>query len=151
MDFPTTVKEIRKMNEKHPDRHSILIEDKANGSAIISVLQSEIPGIIAINPTDSKVSRVNAVTGVIESGNVYLPKNASFTDRFVEQFAAFPNGANDDLVDCASQALTRLRTWDANVEERTMEQVIADTKKKQLVDYKKQSKKKKNRRVKYVY
>ena len=51
---------------------------------------------------------MNAVAGVIEAGNVYLPREADWTDEFIDEFAAFPNGAHDDEVDCCSQALNRL-------------------------------------------
>jgi hypothetical protein len=40
--------------------------------------------------------------------NVFLPSNAEFTQDFVEQCAAFPNGKHDDMVDQMSQALARL-------------------------------------------
>ncbi len=108
MDFPATVKAVKHMAAKYPDRMCILIEDKANGSAIISVLRREIPGILPVQPMGSKIARVNAIAGYVEGKNVYLPKFAAFTDAFVDQCAAFPNGANDDMVDAASQALNRL-------------------------------------------
>jgi phage terminase large subunit-like protein len=55
-----------------------------------------------------KESRVNAIIGAIESGNVYLPEKKPFTGDFVDECAAFPNGKHDDQVDCMSQALNRL-------------------------------------------
>ena len=108
MDFPETVEAIRAMKAKWPAAWMVLIEDKANGSAIIQVLRSEIPGIVPVNPEGGKVARANAVSGVIEAGNVYLPKYAAFTADFVEECAAFPSGANDDQVDAMTQALNRL-------------------------------------------
>ena len=65
-------------------------------------------GIIAVDPRGGKVSRVNAVIGAIESGNVYLPRKKPFTGDFVDECASFPNGAHDDQVDCMSQGLNRL-------------------------------------------
>ena len=103
MDFPETLKAIRYMADKYPQKHSILVEDKANGSAIISMLRHEIGGIIPITPKESKIARANAITGIVESGNVYLPRYADFTGEFVEEFASFPNGVNDDLVDACTQ------------------------------------------------
>ena len=67
MDFPDTLKAIRYMADKYPNKHSILIEDKANGSAIISMLKHEIGGIIAITPQESKEGRANAITGCAHS------------------------------------------------------------------------------------
>ncbi len=109
LDFPATVQEIRAVKALYPYARTTLIEDKANGSAIISTLQKEM-FIVPINPQGGKVSRVNAVAAAIESGHVYLPdpSKAAWVEGFVDQFAAFPNGAHDDMVDAASQALNRM-------------------------------------------
>ena len=108
MDFPTTVRAICGMKTLHPRIGAVLVEDKANGSAIIQVLRSEIPGIIGVLPTGGKEARVNSVSHAIEGGNCYLPSDRGFTSMFVEQCASFPNGKHDDMVDSMSQALGRL-------------------------------------------
>lgn len=108
LNMPDTVREILRLRNLYPKCITTLIEDKANGSAIIQILRRELSGIIPINPEGGKVARVNAVSGSIESGNVYLPQNKVFTHDFVEECAAFPRGAHDDQVDCMSQALNRL-------------------------------------------
>lgn len=108
LDFPNTLRAIRGMRASHPRISAILIEDKANGSAAIQMLRSEIPGIIAVMPDGGKEARVNAVSPAIESGNCYVPDDREFTPMFVDQCAAFPNGKNDDMVDSMSQALARL-------------------------------------------
>jgi predicted phage terminase large subunit-like protein len=109
MDCPTTVKAVRKLSERYPGSLAKLIEDKANGSAVIQMLQHEIPGILPVNPEGGKVARATAVSPLIEAGNVYLPHPsiAPWVNDFVEEFAAFPNGAHDDQVDAATQALLR--------------------------------------------
>ena len=109
MDFPETLKAIRYMADKYPQKHSILVEDKANGSAIISMLKHEIGGIIPITPKESKIGRANAITGIVEGGNVYLPEYADFTNEFVEEFASFPNGVHDDLVDACTQFINHFK------------------------------------------
>lgn len=119
MDFPETLKAIKAMNAKYPDRHSILIEDKANGPAIIAMLRHEIAGVIPVEPEGSKIARANAVTGIVESGNVYLPKYADFTGEFIEEHASFPNGINDDLVDSCTQFLNRYKFFGADYTEDT--------------------------------
>lgn len=105
MSFTATVAAIRQMVAKHPRCAAKLIEDKANGSAVIDTLKLEIPGLIPINPTDSKVARARAISPFIEAGNVFLPQNAAWVGDFVEEMASFPNGANDDQCDALSQAL----------------------------------------------
>lgn len=109
MDFPETLRAIRHMAEKYPNKHSILIEDKANGSAIISMLKHEIGGIVAITPKESKVARASAISGIVEAGNVYLPEYADYVGEFVEEFASFPNGAHDDMVDACTQFINHFK------------------------------------------
>lgn len=106
LDFPATVQAIRAVKRLFPEAQYILIEDKANGSAIIQTLRSEFIGVIGITPKGGKVSRVNAVSPAIESGNVLLPKDAPWVEEFVDQFTAFPAGKHDDMCDACSQALS---------------------------------------------
>lgn len=108
LNFPDTIMEIRRLRAMYPECKTTLIEDRANGSAIITMLRREMTGIIAVQPNGSKMSRVQAILGAIESGNVHLPKNKRFTGDFVEECSSFPNAAHDDQVDCMSQALNRL-------------------------------------------
>ena len=107
MDFPQTVKAIRLVRELYPRAMAVLIEDKANGSAIIQTLQREM-FCIPVNPRGGKEARVHAVSPAIESGHVFLPRGAPWTAEFVDQFSAFPAGAHDDMVDSTSQALSYL-------------------------------------------
>jgi predicted phage terminase large subunit-like protein len=97
--------------------HRIYVEDKANGSAIISDLRSEIGGLIAVDPKESKEARAHAVTPQIESGNVFIPEGLipaprgyepTRTEVFVGEHRSFPNATNDDQVDALSQALSKL-------------------------------------------
>lgn len=126
MDFPETLKAIKAMNSKYPDKHAVLIEDKANGPAIIAMLKHEVPGIVAINPKESKIARANAITGIVESGNVFLPRFAEFTDEFIEEHAAFPNGINDDLVDAGTQFLNKYKFFGADCIEDNRTQLEKD-------------------------
>jgi predicted phage terminase large subunit-like protein len=110
LDMPGTVAAIRSMTAKHPQARTKLVEDKANGPAVIQTLAHEIQGLIAVNPEGGKMSRAQAVAPQIESGNVYLPHPAlhSWVGHFIEECAGFPGAAFDDVVDAASQALHRL-------------------------------------------
>lgn len=122
MNFPDTIREIRRLRGMYTKCKTTLIEEKANGSAIIQMLRHEMSGIIPVIPLGGKVSRVEAILGAIESGNVFLPNNKRFTSDFVEECAAFPNGKHDDQVDAMSMALTRLiyRRGIANKAEREL-------------------------------
>ena len=111
LDFPGTVAMIRSVKAMFPNVRAVLIEDKANGPAIVQTLQRDPDMfVLAINPQGGKVARVNAVSAAIESGHVFLPQpdKAVWVSEFIDQFTAFPNGAHDDMVDAASQALHRM-------------------------------------------
>jgi predicted phage terminase large subunit-like protein len=105
MGFSGTVKAVQDLKAKWPQTERILIEDKANGSAVIDVLQREIPGILPINPMGGKVVRANAVTATFESGNVYIPETAPWVSWYIEEMVGFPELKHDDQVDATTQVL----------------------------------------------
>jgi predicted phage terminase large subunit-like protein len=109
MDCPTTVHSVRQLTAKWPGTIAKLIEDKANGSAVIQMLAREIPGLLPVNPEGGKVARAAAVSPLVEAGNIFLlhPLYAPWVNDFIEECAAFPNGAHDDQVDAMTQALLR--------------------------------------------
>lgn len=96
MSFTETVQAVRAFSNKHSMARTILVEDKANGPAVISTLQREISGIIPVNPEGGKVVRAQAVTPLIEAGNVWLPKNASWLSDLMDEVSTFPAGKHDD-------------------------------------------------------
>ena len=108
LDFTGTINMLRLKIAQHPRLGAIYIEDKANGPAIITSMKNEVAGIIPVSPDASKESRVNAVSFLIQAGNVYLPKDKSYTKPFIEQCAKFPNDKHDDMVDAMSMALDKL-------------------------------------------
>jgi len=108
LDFPETVRAIKAMSARWPQSHQKFVEDKANGPAVMSQLKSELPGLTPVEPDGSKEARASAVSAFIEAGNVWLPRFHPGADELVEEATAFPNGAHDDTVDAASQALSRL-------------------------------------------
>ena len=57
---------------------------------------------------NDKVSRVNAVSDIFASGMVWAPPTR-WAEEVIEEFAAFPVGDHDDLVDSSTQALLRFR------------------------------------------
>jgi predicted phage terminase large subunit-like protein len=111
LSFTDTVTALLALVAKWPQASRKLIEDKANGSAVISMLRSKVPGLVPVNPTDSKYGRATAVAPFIESGNVLLPSpDVGLFDaaELIEEAAGFPNAAHDDQVDATSQALAEL-------------------------------------------
>lgn len=111
MDFVTTIRAIMNILQKHPNIGAKYIEDKANGSAIISMLNKKIGGFIPVKAdsgTGGKEARVSAISPWIESGNIWLPRQSEWVHDFVEECASFPNGQYADQVDAMSQALAQL-------------------------------------------
>lgn len=107
MDFSATKRAVLNLCDRWPNIRQIVIEDSANGPAILSELRSVIPGLIGIKPKDSKEARVSAISPWIESGNVFIPETATWKEAFLYECSLFPKSAHDDQVDAMSQALLR--------------------------------------------
>ena len=112
MGFTKTVEHIARVANEYKDYNMILIEDKANGSAIIETLSRKFRGIVPIQPEGGKYARASAISPLFEARNVYVRK----TDyAFVDQMCDFPYSDHDDDVDACSQALNRIRDIPANL------------------------------------
>lgn len=121
-DFPMQTKTIKLAYVKYPNAHRILIERKANGQATIDTLKGIVPGIIPINPTESKEARASAVSYLVESGNFLIPSyRQDIKDTIDEDLIPFPNGVVDDFTDALSQGLS-----DLYVKQHTMSGIISD-------------------------
>ena len=110
-DFSETCRQLNAFSAKWPNATLKLVEDKANGPAIISHLKSKVEGLVAVEPNGSKEARVAAVTPLIEAGNVHLPNktNNPWVEELILEATSFPNGRHDDQIDAMSQALNRLK------------------------------------------
>lgn len=110
--FPKSIEYVKGVADAFPGCIQI-IEDKANGSAIIQQLKDAVPGIQAFNPgTASKIQRA-------ESASVYM-NNVVFVKTVYDEFTStwklsdnlenlkkrmlqFPLVAHDDIVDAFVQ------------------------------------------------
>ena len=110
LSFTATVAAVVAQRVKWPRIREILIEDKANGPAVIDILKTAVPGIIPVEPDGSKLARAHAVTSFWEAGNVRLPHPDLFqwATALLDEIAFFPAGSHDDQVDAMTQALRRL-------------------------------------------
>jgi predicted phage terminase large subunit-like protein len=134
---------LRQQVKKHPECSIVIVEEAANGHAIMEELQGEIQGLKGFKPgRDSKIARAAAVAPTQERGDIYLPiaewaiptleamgldeisigdwwdlnppvsqsnaehsPIAEWAKEWINEFAMFPNSANDDQVDSLSQAI----------------------------------------------
>jgi predicted phage terminase large subunit-like protein len=117
MNMPDATEAVRAMKYRFPTNRAVLIEESANGAAIIQVLAHEIPGIVPIPPVGNKIVRlhwaVNSVAGLIKSGHVHLPEGSRYAEELVKEFRDFPAAQYDDYVDMMTQGLNFLqpRGW----------------------------------------
>lgn len=110
MSFTATLKAVKRMADEYPKGLRKLVEDKANGPAVIDSLKNTVAGLVPVEPDGSKVARAHAITAVWEAGNVFLPHKdiAPWIAETVEEITTFPVGANDDVVDAMTQGLRDL-------------------------------------------
>lgn len=114
LSFTDTCTALARVWHLFPDCYLKLVEDKANGTAVIDSLKKTVPGLVPINPVQHKKARAEAVSPFVRAGNVWLPTSALAAmheeiswdvDAFITEATAFDNAAHDDQVDQASQAL----------------------------------------------
>ena len=107
MNFTSALKAFRTISAKYPLARRKLIEEAANGAALIDTVKGEVEGVVAIKPTSSKEARLMDCSVLFEAGNVYLPDPsiAPWINDNVEELCGFPNAENDDSVDACSQYL----------------------------------------------
>jgi len=122
--FADTLHVVAALSEFEPRAVAKLVENKANGPAVITKLRSTVQGLIAVEPQGGKEVRAAAVTPIAEAGNVILPAAvtipcpAGYMDAagewhdlepttvadWIHELSTFPVGG-DDQVDAFSQAL----------------------------------------------
>ncbi len=126
MGFVETVNRIKRFVKDYPTIDNLIIEDKANGSAIIDTLKyiDTMPSIIGVNPLGGKYSRAQATSNFVSSLAVHIPtdftpdeelevewdgpEKLNATEKFIIQHSKFPFMAHDDMVDSQTQALARM-------------------------------------------
>ncbi len=111
-EFPTLTSRMRDFVQSamikcrvRPDR--IFIEDKASGISLVQTLSKMSMNAIAWKPRDyafpdDKVGRVNESSLIVSSGCVYLPRNAPYTQGFIDECGEFGEEGTegfDDQVD----------------------------------------------------
>ena len=120
MTYTVSKAAVRTMAAQYPQALGVLIEDKANGPAVMDDLRDEVAGLIPVQPDGSKVARAYAVTPLWAGKNVFIPEDdyAPWVPDFVDEIVTFPAGAHDDQVDAMTQALRYLKAhglavWEA--------------------------------------
>src|SRR5262249_28301292 len=68
MDLPTTLEAVRRLSGKWPGVVLKLVEDKANGPAVIQSLRREISGFVEVKPDGGKIARAASASPQLEAG-----------------------------------------------------------------------------------
>ena len=95
---------------QHWQPEAFVVEAKAAGTPLIFELRAMGIPVAEYTPSrgNDKISRVNAVSDLFASGVIWAPETR-WAEEVIEEFAAFPAGEHDDLVDSSTQALLRFR------------------------------------------
>ncbi|RDB37346.1 MAG: terminase [Spirobacillus cienkowskii] len=109
-EFPEQIVQVQLLSKKHPQSYAKYIEDKANGSAVISLLKNKISGLIPFNPRTDKISRALVVQPFQQAGNLFLPNSQlnPWVNEYVSEHSKFPRAKHDDQVDCTALAIIQL-------------------------------------------
>jgi len=109
LEFPELKKKAMEFyTATQPD--ACIIEAKAAGAPLVFEMRAMGVPVSEYTPSrgNDKVARVNAVADLFASGVVWCPETR-FAEMVIEEFASFPVGEHDDLVDSSTQALLRFR------------------------------------------
>lgn len=109
LDMDATEAVIRRKREQWGPINAVLVEDKANGPAVVSHLKKNVTGVIEVNPEGGKVARFFAAAPEWQAGDWYIDRTAAWAEPFVQQITIFPNAAHDDMADMMSQAAIYLQ------------------------------------------
>ncbi|MEO1266841.1 MAG: hypothetical protein AAFX99_02020 [Myxococcota bacterium] len=108
MDFSATSAALRDFAAEWPEATVVLVEEKANGPAVISDLQDEVSGVIGFNPDKhgSKYARAQVTSREWQAFNWRFPsrQRAPWIGEYFRHMHAFPGALPDEDIDCDSQA-----------------------------------------------
>ena len=111
--FAESVQMMRDLTARWPQAVTKLVEDKANGPAILNAVRGQVGGLVPVEPEGSKYARAAAITPFTAARDVVLPDpllvdGTTWVTELTEEARDFPAAAHDDTVDAMSQAVHRL-------------------------------------------
>lgn len=114
MSFTETKARVKSFAETIRSRYdnaiTVLVEDKANGPAIVDALRSTVGGLVEfpVHEYGSKLARAHTCQPLLLGGNLYIPSReiAPWVEGYVAELAAFrgDKGQTDDMCDSSTQA-----------------------------------------------
>jgi predicted phage terminase large subunit-like protein len=119
LDTPATIKLVETVTARYPKALTKVIEEAANGYAVIQTLKTKIPGLIAVPPArlGNLDTRLAGCSPMIEAGNCWLPhpEIAPWIEDFLAEVCGYPKWGHDDDVSMLTLALLRYTVHTSNV------------------------------------
>lgn len=111
MGFTDSKKAVRDVTKAWPAATAKLIENKANGPAIIEELKDDIDGLIAVENNDGVIAWAHAISAYVEAGNIWVPDPSEWPEvnDWLDEVCAFPGGIKDDRVAAFAMAVMRMK------------------------------------------
>jgi len=108
-EFPE-LKRVAHEQAKEWQPDSLIIETKASGQPLVDELRRSGVIVSEFSPGkgQDKIARVNAISDMFASGQVWFPETR-WAEEVVAELTAFPSGEHDDDVDCLTLCLMRVR------------------------------------------
>lgn len=111
MGFSETKRAVVSESKATPEAALKLIEDKANGPAIISELRDTVEGIVGVSDPGGVLAQAWSVQPMVEAGQVWIPHPEEWpeVEEWLAEVCGYPKAAHDDRVAAFTQALQRLQ------------------------------------------
>jgi predicted phage terminase large subunit-like protein len=105
LDYPDLKRRVISLRDRwNPGK--VIVERAGTGIPLLHEFRNEGRGLLlGYQPLVDKVTRLEAQTAKLETGNFLLPEDAEWLEAFRHELRAFPNGRYDDQVDSMSQFL----------------------------------------------
>jgi predicted phage terminase large subunit-like protein len=99
---------MQQVKDWTPD--TVIVETKASGQPLVDEMRRSGIYVQEFSPGkgQDKIARVNAISDMFTSGQVWFPETW-WASEVVDEILAFPAGEHDDSVDACSLALHRIR------------------------------------------
>ena len=89
-----------------------IIEKKASGQSLIQDMRRAGLPVLDYLPDRDKVARVHAITPILESERVWLPRGKDWAEDLFAEAIQFPYARHDDQVDAMAMAIHYLKeSW----------------------------------------
>lgn len=103
--FTETLAACETFFSRYPQVSARIIEKKANGTAIVSMYETRVSGLVYAEPVAEKATRVISVSPVFKAGRVFIRQGQAWTGEVKSEWSGFPKKRFDDNVDSMTQAL----------------------------------------------